>query len=205
MVARSHRRCRAHRQVLQRTDVLDGSDMGVIRLKTGSTTTGRAGLTTSVTGFSFGVRELRAYAKIWIPTLSNATDEYTLRFGFGDQISNLSQADGAFFLYDRAGATTGSAASANWQIVTSSNSTRTFTTSATVVATGAYLNLEVRVNAAATSVDYLINGSSIGTVTTNIPSGVARACGMQLNLVKSAGTTDTAVDADRMAIRRLAA
>jgi hypothetical protein len=118
--------------------------------------------------------------------------------GFFDTYTTVNQIDGAYFLYDEGGVSTGSAASANWQLVTTSNSVRTFTTSSTAVAIGAYVRLKIQINAAGTSVDFFVDGANIGTISTNIPTVSARVTGFGELLIKSIGTTAVTCDTDYM-------
>jgi hypothetical protein len=134
-----------------------------------------------------------------VTTLSDSTQRYQLVVGFFDTTSAANQTDGVYFLYDEGGVSTGSAASANWQLVTTSNSTRTFTTSGTAVSAGSWVTLRAVVNAAGTSVEFFHNNSSLGTHTTNIPTGTARVMGLGYLLIKSIGTTARTVDFDYVA------
>ena len=104
--------------------------------------------------------------------------------------------DGAYFLYDSQGVSTGSAASGNWQIVTCSNSVRTFTTTSVAIDNTNLQKLRIDVNAAGTSVVFYIDDVSVGTHTTNIPTGASRVFGNGVYLQKSAGGTSRTLDVD---------
>lgn len=168
---------------------------GQVRSTTGTTATGRTSPSSASNAIIFGGGTWVYEMDINISTLSTSTERFQILLGFFDVQSGVNQTDGIYILYDEGGVTTGSAASANWQIVTSSNSTRTFTTSSTAVATG-WVNLRIEVNAAASSVTYYVDGASLGTHTTNIPSGSSRAAGFGWLLIKSAGTTARGLDVD---------
>jgi hypothetical protein len=133
-----------------------------------------------------------------IATLSDATQRYQLVIGLFDTATAANQVDAVSFVYDEGGVSTGSAASANWQIRTASNSTRSWTTTTTAVAAATWYKLRVEVNAAGTSATFYINGANVGTIATNIPTGTARALGFGHLMIKSVGTTARTMDIDYM-------
>ena len=164
---------------------------GIARLTTGTGTTGRACYYVgynSVAPFLFGGGVYTIEADIYITTLSDGTDTYALRFGFGDSVTGA-PTDGAYFKYD-------STVSANWYMCTVSNTTLTATDTGVAAVAGAWIRLKVVVNAAGTSVGYFINGISVGTNTTNIPTGTGRETAAIYSIVKSAGTTARTTDID---------
>jgi hypothetical protein len=129
---------------------------------------------------------------VWIEALSNATDEYDFYVGFGDIASgagneSLEIIDGVYFKYKRT-------ESVNWQLMTSNNSVRTATVSSQAVEAGKWILLQVVVNAAGTSAEYFIGRAgdgtltSLGTVTTNIPTAGGRWCAPMIKMTRLAGT-----------------
>jgi len=161
---------------------------GTIELKTGSGTGGRASFLLFPDQFYFGIAETAVEFRFQIPVLAVGTD-YVLYLGFLDNYNNSSDiTDGAYLLYD-------GPASANWITKTANNSTRTATTSSTAVTTS-WMKAKILVNAAGTLVTYYINGTSIGTVSTNIPTSSARTCGLGMKIQKVAGTGNRAVLVD---------
>jgi hypothetical protein len=178
--------------------------VGLVTSTTGTTATGRTSLSTYTSAIAIGggptVYEYRING---INSLSDGTNRYALVVGFFDTQSAANQVDGIYFLYDEGGVSTGSAASANWQTVTVSNSNRTFnTTSTAVVTTGTTLRIEV--DASGTNVDYYIDGVITATShTTNIPTGTARAVGFGMLLIKSIGTTARILHTDYMSVNIL--
>lgn len=154
---------------------------GVVYLNCGTTTTGRQGIYLGVLDITLGGGEV--IHEWWIKTpdtLSDGTNAYTLRIGGGDDIVGGDHVDGVYFEYDHA-------ASANWLMVTASSSSRTKTATGTVVAVSTWYKLRSVVNAAGTSVEFFINDVSVGTLVTNIPTGVTRNFGPSAKIVKSAG------------------
>jgi hypothetical protein len=128
--------------------------------------------------------------RVQFPALSTSIDRYQAVFGFYDLVSSgLDQVDGVYFLYDEGGISSGSATSANWQIVTASNSVRSIFTTTSSIASNTWYNLRIEVNSAATNISFHVNGIQIGNITTNIPKGIARASGLGMFVQKSAGTT----------------
>lgn len=100
---------------------------------------------------------------IRIPTLATVTDNYVQRWGLGD-VAGADQANGVYFEYDRA------ASGDVFRVRTASASTRTTVVTAQAVAASTWYKLRAVVNAAASSVEFFINGASVGTIATNIPT-----------------------------------
>lgn len=177
---------------------------GLLALVTGTTSAGYAVVGTSSTGIAFGGGEWNFRTSILLSAASDATNRYQAIAGFYDTETAVNQTDGAYFYYQDGGSVaTGAANSANWQCVTVSNSTRTFTTSSVAVSFTTAQVLEIRVNAAGSSVECLINGSVVATHTTNIPTGTGRTHGAHLSLIKSAGTTSRNMVSDYLDIAAL--
>ena len=168
---------------------------GIFRSTTGSTATGRAAFGTTLGAIALGGGLTIYETAVNVTTLSTVTERYNLTIGFYDSTS-ANQTDAVAFVYDEGGVATGSAASANWQVVTSSNATRTWTTTSTAVAAGTWVKLGIIVNAAGASVGFYINGTSVATHTANIPTGTTRAVGFGSQILKSVGTTARTVDVD---------
>lgn len=163
---------------------------GALLLSTGTGTTGYAAAWTGQTVMTFG-------GGAWTfdcatrssASLSNGTDRFQQIIGFGAAPNSVNKVDGVYFLYDEGGVATGSTASANWQCVTVSNSTRTYTTTSVAYPTSTYQNLRIEVNAAGTSVGFYIDNNLVATHTTNIPATVGRDVGFGSSIHKSLGTT----------------
>lgn len=175
--------------------VADASHFGVIQFSTGTTTTGFAAYGNS-TYVVFGENLLGGgvityQCLINIPTLSDATNEYDIIAGMIDGTSTV-HIDGVYFKYDRN-------TSANWLRGSMNNSTATESDSGTAVATG-WTTLKIVVNAGATSVEYFVNGTSVGSNTTNIPSTAGREVGILWSIEKSAGTTARTMQLDYVKI-----
>lgn len=114
-----------------------------------------------------------------IRALSNSTNRYILDIGLGDTNSAADQVNGCYFEYSD------NINSAQWDFKTANASSRTTSTSSVTVTTG-WHNAQITVNAAASSVSFVMDGVSLGTaISTNIPT--ASICPM-FNAYRSAGT-----------------
>ena len=163
--------------------------LGILSLDLGTTNTGRTALTgnggSSPSYLKFGADRSRLAAKAAIHTLSNGTEAFTTIMGFLDSVSGVVPTDGAYFRY------TDSVNSGKWQAVTRSNGTETATDTGLTVVADAWKLFEIEVNPAGTSVVFKIDGATVATNTTNIPTGAGRETGYGLASNKSAGTTAT--------------
>lgn len=93
----------------------------------------------------------------------SATTGIIVRVGLHDISSTSDAVDGIYFEYDPS-------TSANWLMVASSNSSRTKTASSSLVNALTWYRLKIVSNAANDSIEYFVDGVSIGTVTTDIPT-----------------------------------
>lgn len=170
---------------------------GIVNLSTGTTTTGHANLgrgNNLGSGFLIGGGPIKYEAAIYLADLSAVGEEFIIRIGLGDT-TGADQVDGVYFIYDRL-------TSVNWIMGTAANSVRTATASSTAVAEDAWLRLTIEVNSAGSSATYYVNGTSIGSVSTNLPSGAARHTGQMCGIIKSAGSTARSYDLDYVYTRQ---
>lgn len=174
---------------------------GLVTVTTGTNTNGGFQYSGSLSAIQFGGGQYRWDSRVRIPTNSDGTNTFQFICGFYDTLASVNQVDGIYFLYDSQGVSTGSAASGNWQIVTASNSSRTFTTTGTAIDNANLQKLRIDVNADATSVTFYINDVAVGTHTTNIPSGASRLTTSGVYLQKSAGTTARTADVDYLYLK----
>lgn len=179
------------------TDVGQSARIGIMQLESGTTATGRAAIRTNVDSIVAGGGELIYEADVRIENLSDATNEYDFRVGFGDSDTG-DHADGMYFEYDRNTRT-------NWSIVCAGASTRTRNDSGTACNADQWYKLRIVCNAAANSVSFFIDGTetSNSPITgANIPSGFAERFGAGAWLVKSAGTTERLAYVDRIMVKK---
>lgn len=109
-------------------------------------------------------------------TLSSGAEQFVERFGFGD--SNIADnTDGVYFEID-------SAIGSQPSIKTAAAGVRTTVTGGPVIVANQFADYYFR--ATSTEVSAYVNGSLVGTITTNIPSG-ANAFGFQWTTLKLVG------------------
>jgi len=120
-----------------------------------------------------------------IPTLSTSTQEFVFSFGFMDTPQSGTPVDGVFFYYERA------VDGDFWSINSVNNTTRTKTVlnPGNPVAANTWYKLRIEINAAGTSAEFFINGTSVGTITTNIPTAAGREVGLGSSIRKTVGST----------------
>jgi hypothetical protein len=176
--------------------------VGIIELTTGSTATGKihVGDRSGGNPFFLGAGATTFAAAVELKALSSATDRYQATIGFYDNVTGTLQQDAVMFLYDEGGVTTGSTASPNWQRVVSSNNVRTFTVT-TVPAKIGWVNFRIEVNGDGTNAEFFIDGVSVGSFTTGVPTGATRATGFGVAVYKSVGITPVLAHVDWMCIK----
>lgn len=159
----------------------DQNHWGWVRLITGTTNTGYAGIIQGLDAMRLGAATVTFESVVQMPDLATAGEDFNLHVGLGDLSSQSVQGDGFYFEYDRS-------TNVNWLICTANNGTVTRTDS--TIAVAADVNVKLRATVyGTTAVKYWINDAYVGQVTTNIPSGAGRVCGMIAAIVKTAGTT----------------
>jgi hypothetical protein len=167
-----------------------GGAWGTLICGTGTTATGRCSVnsvaTTSIVNQTLhaGAGQILAGSRLRIAALSDGTETFLFRGGGLSDSANGDGVDAVFFRY------THTENGGNWTCVSRSNSTETATDSTVPVVANQYYWLEISVNAAGNSVDFVIDGVLCATIATNIPNGTARAFGLLPGqIVKSVGTT----------------
>lgn len=159
----------------------EGSHPGVVYCTTGTTTTGRIAFGNgNTTHWALGAGKVRVGLVAKLETLSDGTNTYTARMGIQDAFAGDST-DGIYFRY-------GSALNGGeWQGVSRAGGVETALDTNTAADTN-WHTFEFEVNAAGTSVEFFIDGTSVGTNATNLPTGAV--CGIiPVQLLKSAGAT----------------
>lgn len=162
--------------------------VGVTQADLGTTTTGRVTLGSTNTNIvSVNAGTILWSARIQLPNLSDATNTYTLRGGLMSSFS-AEPSNGIYFRY------THGTNSGKFEAVTRAAGTETATDTGITAAASTTYDLDIVVNAAGTSVSFMINGTVVATNSTNIPSG---AMGYNLGVIRSAGTSNfLALDVD---------
>lgn len=119
-----------------------------------------------------------------VPDLSDGTETYSVVVGIGQNFSanarNAPGGNGVYFTYS-------SAVSPNWIGASKdSGSVTNASGGSSVAVTTDYMHLKITINAAATLCTFYVNGTNVGTTTTDIPTV---SLGMGFQILKSAGTT----------------
>lgn len=165
----------------------------IIDVQTGSTTTGGANCNASIVvpAGKLGNLSYASTAAVGI-ALSDGTNTYTARWGYADGATgaNILQSDpsnGIYFRY------THGVNSGNIQAVSRAAGVETVINTSVPPPVYTYntalsTSLRFEVNAAATSIEFFVNGVSVGTITTNIPSVYLTVVGVGIK--KSAGTAN---------------
>lgn len=175
---------------------------GTMRLDTGTSATGAPTLVLANniylgTNASFLPTNI-AYSyvmesKVTLINLSTVTEEYKVRYGFGLGTASTAPTNGIYFEYDRL-------TSVNWICYTVSGgvSTQTITTIPVAVFNFDQTYLRIEVDAARAAAVFKINGSTVATVSTNLPTVPAIG---GYHMVKSAGTTSRLFQVDWWAFK----
>lgn len=162
---------------------------GILAFTTGTTATGRANYGTAGSLLLLGGGAWVYECALNIPTLSDGTQSYVLLAGLVSSNSTANQTNAVYMLYDSQSVSTGLASTTNWNAVTAANSVRTFTNTGVRVDAATWYKLRIEANSAGTSVVFKINGTTVATHTTNIPTATGREVGPAVFILKSAGTT----------------
>lgn len=163
---------------------------GVAAPYTGTTTTGRTCISLSPNAVGFGYGSVTYETRLIIGTLSTLIDEFIVVFGFGDNFTGGSaNTNDISFVYDRT-------TSVNWITRTTAAGIATTTTTSVPVSTS-FNHLGINVNAAGTSVDFLVNDVVVATHTTNIP-GFLQQVTPYFKILKSAGVNGRSFGIDYM-------
>lgn len=159
---------------------------GEIIQQTGTTTTGYSGLYYAQNDVLVGngTAWVAAARLATASSLSTSGEEYVCTFGFSDTLNAAGEpVDGVYFVYRRA------VDGDFWVCVTRSNSTETKTVTSVAPTYSTMKIFRIEINSGGTSVDFKIDGSTVATHTTNIPTGAGRQTGIGWKIEKSAGTT----------------
>ncbi len=164
---------------------------GCVLLSTTTNAAGRAALyTNSASGpiaLSGGSIRFGVVAKL--TTLSDGTNTYTARHGICDSATGDGN-HGIFFRY------TDGVNSGKWQLVGRDGTSETGVVDSGVTADTNWHTFEWEVNAAGTSCTFYIDGTSVGTVTTDLPASTRRMGLLPGGIYKSLGATARTMQID---------
>ena len=167
------------------TTTPDNGSFGVWQFSTASATASTSYAIqdgTTLTSLRLGGGAFVYETRIRIPTLSDGTNTFTASTGIANNAPAFATSD-VCFKY------THGTNSGHWTLETKNNSVATTADSGIAVVAGTWYRLRAEINAAGTSITYYINGSSVGTITTNIPTASGRELCAAMDITKSAGST----------------
>lgn len=178
------------------TGLCDGNRVGILVSSTGSTTTGSAGIgNAEATAVVLGTRVHRLTCMAKIPTLSTVAETFRVNIGFHDSRTAALPTDGLYFSYIH------SASSGRWTCEGySGGGTVGGSVDSGITADTNWHTFEITVNAAGTSATFKIDGTTVSTRTTDIPTGTGNATAANVFILKSAGTTSRNLYVDMLAL-----
>lgn len=157
---------------------------GVQELRTGTTTSGRAALTTwnNVFDPDSGGFAVDFEASVMVPDLSGGGEDYIVHLGFGDDWgTNGEHAECAGFVYRQA--TDGDF----WVAQTRDGGVETKTVTAVAPSTAGFQTLRVTGSSDGLTWTFYIDGTQVAQHTTNVPDG---RLGLGVRIYKTGGTTN---------------
>jgi len=161
---------------------------GVAEFNTGTTTTGFARVmlgTGNQAGWAYirlnDGRAKRLFARVMFPNLPTATDAFDVRIGFAawnDATTNFIRIVGGW----------GSNPQNTWRLQSRRQNTDTFLNASSTWVAHQWYEIEFRIPAGGGSVEFLVDGTSIGTISTNVPTDQTTTYTFLAEIRKSAGT-----------------
>ena len=135
---------------------------------------------------AFGGGFIRWEGIVNIPTLSDGTNRFEATAGFADAFNSSFHDNGIYFYYRD------NVNSGQWVGRTENSGSVTTVNSSVTVGAGTWYLLAFEINAAASSVEFFVNGTSFGTSSTNIPS----AAGLHFGMDEQVGSTARTMQVD---------
>jgi len=164
----------------------ESNHQGILSLSTGaSSSSAYSNLFLGTNTLYLGNGILTLEFLIRFPTLASDVEDYIVRFGLGDSV-NDDHDDGIWLEYNRSN-------SLYWLMCVNDAGTATKTASTAIVAENTWIKLKIIVNAAADTITYYVNGSSIGTKTSGYSlSGFSP----RLGILKTVGSSARILNMD---------
>jgi hypothetical protein len=160
---------------------------GILQLETGTNAAGRAAIQTTFDCILLGGGAAVFEAVVRIPTLPTAAQAFAFRIGFGD-LDTDDFNDGVYFELTQG--------SADWYCKTASGGMRTPADSGVAAQANTWTRLRVEVNAGGSEATFYIDGTSVATITTDIPTGAGHETGLAATIKKTNGTTERTAHID---------
>lgn len=151
-----------------------------------STATQTARMSMQVNSVQISTMDLYMETLIQMPAAATTAEDGVAIWGMSDVTAydaNGAGTDGAYFSVNRA--VNGS----SLICYTQNNTASSVIVTTANIAAGIYYRLGILISASS-SVQYFINGSSLGTLTTNIPAGTGRQTGINYSVFKTNGVTN---------------
>lgn len=150
-------------------------------------------LTQQLNSIVLGSWDIFLEANVSITQLSNGTDNLGVAFGLTSNVTynaHAQQTNGVYFTYVDGDNTN------KWILNTSAASTNTTSNTSTTITAGTFYRLNIWVSALNSNAVFYVNGTSVGTLSTNIPSGTGQPVGFGLTLHKilGAGSVNVKID-----------
>lgn len=158
------------------------NQVGIANLYLGTDTGGFCGFQTGLAAITLTGGLIRFSTEVSFSAVSDATNTYAFRFGLNDVASGVAGTTnfvGFEYAYG--------SSSQKWRGLTKQTSGTTTVVGALVAATTVY-HLGVDIEPDASAVRFFVNGTLIGTSTTNIPASTQNL-GLVISMVKTAGAT----------------
>lgn len=164
-------------------DTSEANHPGIVQLYTGTSSSGQASMVASVAGLNTTKGAIRFGAAFKLSALSNGTNRYLARAGIGHTIDSIDTRSGVFFRYSD------NVNSGKWQAVCNVSDGTETTADTGITADTGWHTWEFQINALATSAEFFIDGASVATISTNLPTANDILALCPATIVKSAGTT----------------
>lgn len=166
---------------------------GYARLTTGVNIAGDVSLDIgSINAMQPGGGVLTFETVIMLATLSDGTNTYRAQIGFNDGAQVIPVNKGVYFSY------THSENSGQWRIAVNDAGSPGFSNTSVAVVAGTWVRLGLSFAADGTTCDAFINGTNVGTVSTN----PANAGSFGAGIVKTAGTSARTLDVDYISVNQ---
>ncbi len=166
---------------------------GIHILNTGTSSSGKAavGSFNLINRLKLGGKQVAYEARVRIETLSTSAQTFTASYGLTNT-DLAAAANGVYFTY------THGTNSGNWTCNTRASSTSTNLNSGVAVTANQWYKLKAVINAAGTQADFYVNGTLVGSSTTNIPTAALK---FVFKIEKSAGSTARTTSVDYISWR----
>jgi len=173
---------------------------GVLELATGSTASGMARVvfgTTSTAGWAHirldDGRAKRLFARVLFQQLPTSTDAFDVRIG-------LAAANDATTNFIRIMGGWNTAPQNTWRMQSRRQNSDTFLNASSSWSANQWYEIEFRIPASGGSVSFFINGTSIGTISTNVPTDQSTEYTFLAEIQKSAGTANSRMFLDYLGL-----